>query len=1176
MNRARLLFVFSLLISLVMLCSTLALAQFQAGLQGTVLDNSGAVVSGAKVAATEDATGVSHTATSSSSGFYRISELPPGTYTVIVEASGFKKSSTAGVVIRAELLRGLDVTVQLGQAQETVNVTEQTQALETEDATISGTLSAAEVENLPALDRDPYELIRLAPGIFGDGARAGNGTSMGFPNGPSPGTGTGSSGPGGSNTAIFQVENQQPISANGQRVTSNDYMVDGVSVNSLEWGGAAVITPSIETVQELTVLSSDYDASDGRSSGAHIKTVTKSGANALHGGGLFLYHDPNFNAYNKFGGYQAGSVPGSGLLLSPVRYDDSLRQFAGTVGGPIIKNKLFFFFNYEGARDRLTTFENNWVETPQYDAAILGLRSGTDVGTIFAQSGLAPRIVKLYTPTCAVVSPPDTCNVVGTGIDVGSPIGPYGTYDPTSQFQNGFGGGLDGVPDLELAQIALPESTQGKQYNIRVDYNHGKDLFSVSTFLTYLTHIAADSQAQGRPSADFGTKAFSPSGFFSWVRTISPTMLNEARFNFTRYGYNGITSNPQANFAFPRIEIQGYNFPGSQRIRFNDVQGDTSPAIVAQNTFAFRDVLSKVMGNKALKFGFEFSREQDNDALIGGARPDQVFQGLWNLANGTPIFEVIEVNPITGGPPSTKPTYFRSSDYGVFAQNDWKVRPNLTINLGLRWEYFTPPTEAKGHLTNFIPSNDPVNGLVNGKEVNPSRQWNPTWRNFGPRLGFAWAPTMYDNKLVFRGGAGIAYDSLDNNIVDQTRNNPPYVANYGLCCGTSNSPFAGGTIVFDLGTSNNPLSYPANPVLAVPLGPNGLPELTGQYSSVSIYADPVHMPIPYTYLYSLQFQYSMPKDWVFTMGYQGSTGHHLTRVANLNYFYPTQNPGLNSIYSFRPDTNSSYNALITQLEHRFHHGVSANVLYTYSKSIDQSSAEGPGYTTNQTFPGDDHTERGPSDYDATHNFRAVGLWELPVFHARNNLLGKVLGGWALNGIFQFHSGFPWTPVANNVCPVLGTSGLCPLRPIAYNGQAGNNHQTSAFLPPTSSNFPALNGLPMNAQNPYFTLQTSGNSPDFPGIGRNSFRSPRYQDIDLTVLKEFGLPSMKYLGEGAKIQLRLSAYNAFNKLNLAPFQFGSQSTLINVKAGDPAYSPYFGTASLGLAGRTVELQARFSF
>ncbi len=722
----------------------------------------------------------------------------------------------------------------------------------------------------------------------------------------------------------------------------------------------------------------------------------------------------------------------------------------------------------------------------------------------------------------------------------------------------------------------MPASTQGNQYNIRVDYNQGKNLFSASTFLTFLNTISADGQAQGRPSADFGTKEFSPSGFLSWVRTISPTLLNEARLNFTRYGYNGITSNPQANFAFPRVEIQGLPLPAGQRIRYDDAQGDTSPAILAENTFAFRDVLSKIIGNKALKFGFEFSREEDNDSLIGGARPDQVFQGLWNFATGAPIFEVIEVNPITGGPPSTKPQYFRSSNYGVFGQNDWKIRPNLTLNIGLRWEYYQPPTEARGHLTNFIPSSDPVNGLVDGSEVTPGRMWNPTWRNFGPRLGFAWAPNMYNDNIVFRGGFGIAYDRFDDNIFDQTRNNPPYVANYGLCCGTPGSPYAGGTIVFDLGTSNNPLSYPANSALATPLGPNGLPVISGPYGSVSIYADPIHMPVPYTYLYSLQIQDSLPKDFVFTMGYQGSTAHRLTRIVNLNYLYPVANPGLNSIYSFFPDTNSSFNALIAQLEHRFHHGVSADVVYTYSKSIDQSSAEGPGYTTNQTYPIDDHTERGPSDYDATHNFRAYGVWELPVFHARNDFLGRVLGGWAINGIFQFHSGFPWTPVANNVCPVLGTTGLCPLRPIGYNGAAGNSHQTSAFLPPTSGNFPALAGLPTTTANPYFTLQTNTNAPDFPGIGRNSFRGPRYQDIDMGILKEFGLPSMKLVGDTAKIQLRMSAYNVFNKLNLAPFQFGSQSTLINLFGGSTQYNPLFGSASLGLQGRTVELQGRFIF
>jgi len=295
-------------------------------------------------------------------------------------------------VVPAELLRGLDVTVELGQAQETVNVTETMQALQTEDATISGTLTAPEVENLPEVNRDPYELLRLAPGVFGDGARFGDGRSGGFPNGA--GAVSGSAGPGGSNTAIFQIENQQPISAMGQRVTSNDYLVDGVSVNSLEWGGAAVITPSIESVQEITVLSNDYDASDGRSSGAHIKTITKSGTNAYHGGGVFLYHDPNLNAYNKFGGFNGSN------FAKPVRDDDNLRQFAGTLGGPIIKNRLFFFFNYEGARANNTTFENTLVETPQLDALLLADRPNTPVATILQSAGLTPRISSVSPPDC--------------------------------------------------------------------------------------------------------------------------------------------------------------------------------------------------------------------------------------------------------------------------------------------------------------------------------------------------------------------------------------------------------------------------------------------------------------------------------------------------------------------------------------------------------------------------------------------------------------------------------------------------------------------------------------------------------------------------------------------------------------------------------------------------------
>jgi hypothetical protein len=1160
--------------------TSFALAQYGASIEGTVSDKSGAVIGGANVTVTDQATGVAHSAVSSPAGFYRVTGLPPAHYKVEVDAGSFKKSSRT-VDVASEVPTNGDIMLQTGSATETVTVTATNEGLQTEDATIQGTLSNVEVESLPAVNRDPYELLRLSPGVFGDGARFGDGRSAGFPNGA--GAVSASAGPGGSSAAIFQVENQQPISANGQRVTSNDYLVDGVSVNSLEWGGAAVITPSIESVQEISVLANDYDASDGRSSGAHIKTVTKSGTNSLHGGGIFQYHDPNFNAYNKFGGFDTSTN-----LKTFVKDEDAFRQFAGTLGGPIIKNKLFFFFNYEGLRANNKIFENHWIDTPQFDALVVADRPGTPIATILGQKGIAPRINQVLPTDCTLwIKANEPCAVVPGGIDIGSPFGTYGTYNPSftggspAQFA---GGGLDGIPDLQFVQIAVPSTTSGNQYNVRVDYNAGKNLFSANTFLTFYNHVSGDAPADARPMADYGTKNFSPSGFLSWIRTINSSTLNEARFNFTRYAYNGITSNPQVNFAIPRLEIQGLPTVSGQRILYGAAQGDTSPGILAQNTFAFRDVVSKILGNKAFKFGFEYTHEQDNDRLIGGARPDYVFQGPWNLANGTPIFEQIEVNPLTGAAPTTRGQYYRTTNYGVFAQNDWKVRPNFTVNLGVRWEYFAPPTEAKGHLANFepVPGNDLTNGLMNGVATNPSKMWKSTWRNFGPRLGFAWSPMMYNSKLVFRGGFGIAYDRFDNNSFDNTRNNPPFVANYGICCGTApgefSTPYNNGQIAFHLGTSNNPESYPANPALITPLNPaNGLPTILNGQGAPNIYSNPTSMPIPYVYLYSFQMQYSLPQDWILTLGYQGSMGHHLLRLKNLDYFYKNPNQDVSQVFTFTPDTNSSFNALNSQFEHRFHHGVSVNIQYTYSKSLDQISAEGPGFVTNQTYPIDDHTERGPSDYDATHNFRAYALWELPIFRGRHDLVGSILGGWQLNGIYQFHSGFPWTPVASNVCPVLGATSLCPLRPLAYNGNAGRSYDTSAFLPPTSGNFPALaNVTAANPSNPYFTLQTTGTSPDFPGIGRNSFRGPRYQDVDLTIVKEFAIT------ERARIQLRMTAYNAFNKLNLAPFSFGSTSTIIssfNTTINGvpvPVANPLFGTATTGLAGRVLELQGRISF
>jgi len=1159
---------------LLVLWASSAQAQFQATVQGTVTDSKGAVVQAASVTLTDQGTQVSKSTTTSNDGFYRFVEIAPGKYTVAVEAKGFEKKVINDVDVAAELARGLDIVLEVGQVSQTVTVNgSNAPALETEEGNIEGTLTTQEVVRLPEFGRDPYELIRFSPGIFADMSRNGIGLSLGFPNGAQ----NGAAGPGGSNTAIYQTENQLPISANGQRPTSNDYLIDGVSVNSLQWGGAAVVTPSIESVQEITVLANDYDASDGRSSGAHIKVVTKGGTNDFHGGGFFQYQDPGLNAFDKYDGYNFGPD----TYNPPVRDDNAYRQFGGNLGGAILKNKLFFFFNYEGLRDNNTTFENQWVDTPQFDALLASYAPNSPVSYTLTQPGIAPRVQSVLPASCANFPDPTQCQLVGNAVNIGSPTGTYGTYldgGPSGTCPNNIqcGGGLSNVPEFEYAQLYLPAKTSGNQYNARVDYNMGRSVFSVNTFFTKYNQIAADASAQGRPLADYNSDRFTPSGFLGWIFNFSSTLVNEARFNFTRWAYNDISANPQINWAIPRTEIQSA-LPSGQRIVFGAAQSDDSPAIFAQNTFAFRDVVSKVFNQHAFRFGFEYSHFQNNDDELGGARPDIVFQGPWNFANGTAIYEGVNVNPATGGAPNSQRAY-RNSDYGLFFQDDWKLRPNLTVNLGVRWEYYAPPTDANGQLWNLSVPNDPVNGLVNASVFNPKHMYKSDYHNFGPRLGFAWSPGRFHDKAVVRGGFGIAFDSFDNNSFDISRNNPPLVVNYGLCCGGPGSPLppVDSQILYQIGSNpHSPLSF-LNPALAGGINPaNNLPNVLAGGSGATIYGTPQDFPNPYVYLYSLQVQYALPQSWVATVGYQGSSTHGDLRLENLSYYYANPNPAISAPFEFIPGANANFNALNTEVKRNFRKGFLVDFLYTYSKSIDIVSSEGPGFNTNPTYPLDLRTERGPSDYDATHNLRLYGLWDLPIFRDRHDFMGNVLGGWELNGDFQFHSGFPWTPVASNNCFVLGVQFLCPVRPDSYAGGAGNNSSTDTFLPPHTNNFP-------NGSTSYFG--TTGPIPSFPGIGRNSFRGPRFSQFDFSFVKNFGLPPAKFIGENSKIQLRMNIFNAFNKLNLAPFTFDSPSTVVtyyNNCVGSPPVctpvaNPNFGYATTGLAGRVIELQGRFVF
>lgn len=514
----------ALLVVSIVTLTALVQAQYGASLQGTVTDKSGAVVASAAVTITNQATGVSRSTTTGDSGFYHIAGLPPGKYTVAVEAPSFKKSSTPDVVVTAEAQRGFDVALVPTQVQETVTVSAGNEQLQTESAVVDNTLSSAQVEALPAFGRDPYELVRLSPGVFGDASRQGNGNSLVIPQ---------QVGPGGSNFQLFQTENAVQIVSNGQRVTANDYTLDGASVNSLSHGGAAVITPNAESIQEIVVVSGFTSAQDGRNTGSQIKTISKYGANVFHGSAFVKFDDKGLNAFNKFFG--PTNVPlnerpcegGTFTVVAsncPSRVDRRYRDYAGSIGGPIFKNRLFFFFSYEGVRETSTALSRDVkLETAAFRDYVKSVNPDSVAAAIFNTPGIEPRI-------SATTSETDCCSLITDPADPNFHVlGQW--YRPGTDKGNAIGNGPDGITDWGIFDLTVPSRTSGNQYNGRLDYAHGNNQFFASTYIVRLNQVGGGN----RPLEDVTLKPSNYVGTLGWNRTFGGNMLNEVRFNGTRF-----------------------------------------------------------------------------------------------------------------------------------------------------------------------------------------------------------------------------------------------------------------------------------------------------------------------------------------------------------------------------------------------------------------------------------------------------------------------------------------------------------------------------------------------------------------------------------------------------------------------------------------------------------------
>jgi hypothetical protein len=880
--------------------ATATRAQYRAGIQGVIADQQGAVVSDATVTLMNKETNITRKVQSEVNGVYNFLSLAPGHYTITVESAGFKKKTLEDVTVSAERTQAINIQLELGAVSQSITVqADESPSIDTETGQLSSTLTSNEIQNLPALGRDPFQLLRLAEGVFGDGSHNNGGGSQNLP---------GSAGPGGSSatSSIFQTENQVQINANGQRNTANSFQVDGVEVNSLDWGGAAVITPNEESVKEVRITANEYSAENGRNSGAQVEVVSQNGTNEYHGS-LFIKIDrPGLNAF------QRKNNPNNPDSIQ--RVTNRFNQIGGSVGGPIIHNRLFAFFSYETLRNSSVSTGTAWVETPQYFQTVSG-QTGYIAGSLLSFPGEAASYNKVFNATCAQANlQAPNCHEValsggGTGLDIGSPLNgtSRGTQDPTfgsAATPFGIGNGFDGIPDLQFVQFTNPNNSVATQYNGRLDYQvRPTDLVAYSVY--WVPNSATFLNGQARSANLWHSERLNYSQALLWDHTFSSTMLNEVRFNVSRWYFDELRSNPQEPWGLP------LDFVNCVGAACGITYGTQGPGILFKTAYNIRDTLSKVQNKHTLKYGVDIYKEQNTQTQSNGARPDYAFKNLWDFANDAPFQEFGNFSPTTGVPTSVT-NYVRSSIYALFVQDDYKVKPNLTLNLGLRWEYFTPIHEKFGHISNPL-LGVPPNQLADLKLQIGGNLYNSSTRNFGPQIGFAWSPNSlpfshhaFNNRLVVRGGFGIGYNRMEEAVTLSPLANIPFVSFFNFTGASA------ANILYATPSDSHQFSdWPANPNAILTFDP--ATQLPTSGSAVTLNGVEHGLPTPYTYRYSLQTQYDLGHRWVASIGFQGSQSRHNTRQQNLNWNYSPLNPAVNNFFQWTNDANGNYNALLTRI-----------------------------------------------------------------------------------------------------------------------------------------------------------------------------------------------------------------------------------------------------------------------
>jgi len=1170
---------FFLLLAAMAWCATPALqAQYRTSIQGVVTDPTGAVIPGATLTLTDNGTGAKQVRTSDSSGVYNFNALPPDSFNLVVTKDGFQEKDFVNLQLNPEQANSVTVEMTPGAATQTVTVNASTEsAIDTETANTGAAISERDVQHMPVYERDPLSLLRLTPGVLADGAQAAGGG--GYQN---PGTQSGASSGGGGNlghsSSIFATENGASANSNGQQFENNGYSIDGISTESAVWGGSTVITPSEDSISNIKVLSNNYDAENGRFSGAITQITSKSGTNDLHGSILLQLVRPGLNAYQRWNGPASVQAfdPTTGAKKTPaqrglLRDEDRYNQWAGSIGGPIWKNRLFAFFAYEGQSQTIPATSVGWYTTSalasqapanSISSKYLGFKGSTVAGTVIGSASCA---------TAGLTEGVNCRTIAGQGLNLGSPLtSGLGKQDLSyvSTSNPGVGNGLSNVPDIAQYTIINPTSSDFKQYNGRLDAQATQN--DRVSFTIYWVPDTLTRYNGGYAYQLFNHNQVNDAFSVIWNHIFSPSFLNEARANAAGWRYNELASNPQAPFGLPQDQLLGTPQIGSISIGY---LGVPAPAHLDQWTYGYKDVATKVLTTHTMKFGFDLTRLYYLNDPIGA--PNYTFYNLWDFINDAPEAEGGPFQATTGIPGGFRNDN-RQNIWGAFFQDDWKARPNLTLSAGLRYSYFGPLSDKDNNMgvLTFGTGSSLLTGINIRTRIN---EWQAQTLNFGPQVGFNWSPMAQNGKLVLRGGYGLNYNGEQIANANNDDFNPPGTSSVP---GSSTSPTNINPNILYATSSNlsSITGYPANPHAITTFNSAGLPTAGG----ANLGALPGHLPTQYLHHYSLEMEIDLGYGWVANVGYLGSSAHHTLYNYDANGYGTILgaplNPLVNGVNTFGSFGKSNSNMMIAGLKHQFSNTFSLDAQYTWAHSMDTDS--GPYFRDPYLY--NTKYSYGRSDFDLNQVLKLFGVWQPTIFHGQHDWREKVAGGWTFSGIATFHSGFGWTPVFTaphqfycNTC----NYGYQNLRPI-YLGGAGHDTSNSSFK--TGSDF--LNGGTANTgtnntqfMNNYFDVpnysnaiadnpgQTAAAFMPPPGIDRNSFGGPDYRDVDLTASKAFGLPHIPALGENAKFEIKANILNVFNLLNINPSQIATHIDSSNL-----------GQASGALGARVIDFQGRFSF